>query len=192
MSNGTGGLSVPTTNVSQTASNLLQQIAATPQSISSIQITLNLEQQSSPTIAPTHSVATASSGITWVRQRLDNNDIAITSVPDDASQPIARTTVPPDPIHEKATWEGLLGNPAVDIDTGTTLLRLSPNGESGSISWLPADHTAQPIQRQFKAKNAPSTEPGVGIGLVEFQTCMNTSGPAPIDAFVLCLPMLLQ
>lgn len=173
---------------SQGATALLQQITNLGGDVSNIQITVTLTRPVAEGAADSIPDVVMD---TWIRQVLSDGRIAIRWLSGDPSQPIEEDVQPANP-GEKTTWEELLGTPAVDIDTGVTLLRVAGDGESGVVSWLPNEPGVNPIHRPLSPKDA-HLPPNPTAGLREFRICMAakaTLGLEPPAAISQCLSQL--
>ncbi len=179
-------------SVSAAASNLLQQIASSSGTVSSIQITLNFDQPAQPAQQPVVGSNQNSSTGTWVRQfDTANNQVVIIWVPDNPQKNTVQNILPAnDP--NKITWGNLLDNPpGIDIDAGMCLLRVENDG-SGVIRWLPDDTVnQQPVQKTFQPVSATPSG-GLGTDLAAYHACMTARPPAENFAqkFTHCLPQL--
>ena len=130
----------------------------------------------------------------WLRQVLKGKkSVRIAFVPDDPSQQVQTAKIAYDEAN-KTAWEKLLGNPPINIDLGTILVRFNRDGTSGTATFLSSLSRQEEIIHPFQ-----QVLPVLPVaGLPEFVDCISGKRTVlgvnfnyPL-AFTQCLPLLVQ
>lgn len=135
----------------------------------------------------------------WIRKVLrGKKKVSILFVPVNPTQPIL-THVQKYKDEEKVIWEQFLNLQAsdqVNIDAGITMLRFKKGKASGTASFFPNSESKQELHRNFEPAVG---EGGPGVGLAEFNTCLDGKRASAIAlhqdfnfvrSFNECLPQL--
>lgn len=147
------------------AAALLQQLAGNVNALTTVQFivrvtTPNLEEEDLPSFVAIRQVFQADNG----------TKVRVTLLPDDLQQQPS-VDIRDDNLAERADWLKLLGDPVnVDINTGTTLIRIPGPDQAGVAVWIPNDANPDNI---IKA-SIPVIQPegGSDTNLQDFFKCM--------------------
>ncbi len=151
----------------QAVAETLQQLAANPEALGTLQFTIRVEQ-------PAQAEAGNPPAYVAMRQVFtdpqDNTaKVRITFLADGLKEEAVIDVRAVD-IGEKSDWERLLGNPIVDIDTGITIIRLIDDTHNGAAVWMPNNGNIAEI---ITAVIVPMVPPGgTDSNLAAFLKCM--------------------